>query len=138
MEDRELRFCLDEQLPVAIAEQLIRRDIDTVTVQDLRLKGRSGAQQLRLANDMGRVLCTLDDDYFDLVKNGAAHSGIVFGSRKDRRALGTWVRFLIWMHETYTPGEMRNHIEYLRIVLKRQLINSDKIARIWHATANPD
>lgn len=116
MEDRELRFYLDELMPVAIAEQLNRRGIDTITVQDLRLKGRSDAYHLRLANDMGRVLCTLDDDYFDLAKDGVAHSGIVFGSRKDRRSIGTWVRFLAWMHETYTPGEMRNHFEYLRIV----------------------
>ncbi len=116
MEDRELRFYLDELMPVAIAEQLNRRGIDTITVQDLRLKGRSDAFQLGLANDMGRELCTLDDDYLGLVKDGVAHCGIVFGSRKDRRTIGTWVRFLKWMHETYTPEEMNNHIEYLRIV----------------------
>ena len=116
MEDRRLRFYLDELMPIAIAEQLNRRGIDTVTVRDLRLQGRSDAHHLRLAHEMGRVLCTLDDDYFGLIKYGAAHSGIVFGSRKDRRAIGTWVRFLVWMHGTYTLEDMRNHIEYLRIV----------------------
>lgn len=116
MEGRVLRFYLDELMPAAIAEQLNRRDIDTITVQDLRHKGQSDAFQLRLANDMGRVLCTLDDDYFELVEDGVLHAGIVFGSRKDRRSIGTWVRFLVWMHETYTVDEMRNHIEYLRIV----------------------
>lgn len=116
MEDRRLRFYLDELMPVAIAKQLNRRGIDTVTVQHLRLKGRSDSHHLRLASEMGRVLCTLDDDYFDLIKEVALHSGLVFGSRKDRRSIGTWVRFLIWMHETYTPEDMKNHVEYLRLV----------------------
>jgi len=116
MEDRRLRFYLDELMPVAIAKQLNRRGIDTLTVRDLRLQGRSDTHHLHLANEMERVLCTLDDDYFGLIRAGAAHSGLVFGSRKDRRAIGTWVRFLEWMHNTYTPEEMRNHVEYLRLV----------------------
>lgn len=62
MDDRKLRFYLDELMPVAIAEQLNRRGIDTITVRDLRLQGRSDAHQFNLANEMGRVLCTLDDD----------------------------------------------------------------------------
>lgn len=80
------------------------------------LRGRSDAHHLQLASEMGRVICTLDDDYFDLIKNVATHSGIVFASRKDRRSIGTWVNFLIWMHGAYTREEMRNHVEYLRIV----------------------
>lgn len=116
MGDRRLRFYLDELMPVAIAEQLNLRGIDTITVQRLRLKGRSDSHHLRLAIEMGRVLCTLDDDYFDLIKDVAIHSGIVFGARKDRRSIGTWVRFLIWMHETYTQDDMKNRVEYLRLV----------------------
>ena len=116
MEDRKLRFYLDELMSVAIAEQLNLRGIDTITVRDLRLQGHSDMHHLRLASEMGRVLCTLDDDYFDLIKNVASHSGVVFGSRKDRRSIGTWVRFLTWMHDTYTPARMKNHVEYLKLV----------------------
>ena len=116
MEDRRLQFYLDELMPVAIAEQLNLRGIDTITVRDLRLRGRTDAHHLQLAGEMGRVLCTLDDDYFDLIKNVYSHSGIVFGSRKDRRSIGTWVRFLIWMHDAYSPDDMRNQVEYLRLV----------------------
>ncbi len=65
---------------------------------------------------MGRVLCTLDDDYFGLIEDVASHSGIVFGVRKDRKAIGTWLRFLIWMHETYSQDDMKNRVEYLRPV----------------------
>lgn len=116
MDDRRLRFYLDELMPTAIADQLNRRGIDTITVRDLSLQGRSDAHHFQLACEMGRVLCTLDDDYFGLIENVASHSGIVFGSRKDRRSIGTWVKFLIWMHSAYTPEAMRNHIEYLRLV----------------------
>ena len=116
MEDRRLQFYLDELMPVAIAEQLNNRQIDTITVRDLLLQGYSDIHHFRLANELGRVLCTLDDDYFDFIKDGSSHSGIVFGARKDRREIGTWVRFLIWMYETYTPQDMRNRVEYLRIV----------------------
>ena len=116
MEDRRLQFYLDELMPVAIAEQLNHRGIDTITVGKLQLKGYSDSHHYQLAREMGRVLCTLDDDYFDLIKESPGHCGIVFGSRKDRRDIGTWVRFLIWMHETYTPQDMHNRVEYLRIV----------------------
>ena len=116
MDDRKLRFYLDELMPTAIAEQLNRRGIDTITVRDLLLQGRSDAHHLQRAIEMGRVLCTLDDDYFDLIKNVTSHPGIVFGSRKDRRSIGTWVKFLVWMHDTYTPVTMENHVEYLRLV----------------------
>lgn len=116
MEDLRLRYYLDELMPVAIAEQLNRRGIDTITVRDLRLQGYPDAHHLQLADELDRVLCTVDDDYFDLITNGAAHSGIVFGSRKDRREIGIWVRFLEWMHQTYMREDMRNRVEYLRIV----------------------
>ena len=116
MDDRKLRFYLDELMPVAIAEQLNRRGIDTITVRDLRLQGRSDAHHLNLASELGRVLCTLDDDYFGLIEDIASHSGVVFGARKDFRSIGTWVRFLIWMHESYSQDDMKNRVEYLRLL----------------------
>ena len=117
MEDRRLRYYLDEFMPVAIAEQLNQRGIDTITVRDLSLQGYPDTHHLQLAHELGRVLCTLDDDYFGLVSHGAAHSGTVFGSRKDRRQIGIWVRFLTWMHHVNKCEDMRNRVEYLRIVL---------------------
>lgn len=116
MEDRRLQFYLDELMPVAIAEQLNRRRIDTVTVRDLKLQGRPDAHHLQLASEMGRVICTIDDDYFGLIADSSDHGGIVFGARKDRRSIGTWVRFLVWLHQLHTRRDMRNRVEYLRIV----------------------
>ncbi len=116
MADLSVRFCLDELMPVAIAEQLNHRGIDAITVKDLELQGKSDGFHLQLANEMQRVLCTMDDDYIQLFIDGRQHWGIVFASRKDRRNIGTRVRFLEWAHNTYTADEMRNHIEYLRVI----------------------
>ena len=116
MADLSIRFYLDELMPVAIAEQLNQKGIDTITVKDLGLQGKSDDYQLQLANEMQRVLCTMDDDHIQLFIDGKEHWGIVFASRKDRKSIGTWVRFLEWMHRTYTRQDMRNHIEYLRVV----------------------
>ena len=116
MADQRLRFYLDEHMPVVIARELRRRGIDTVTVRDLELRGDSDENHLSHANAMGRVLCTMDDDFMKLATAGAEHAGIVIGTRKDRKAIGTWVRFLLWVQGTYTGDEMRNHIEYLKDV----------------------
>ncbi|MCY3867617.1 MAG: DUF5615 family PIN-like protein [Chloroflexi bacterium] len=116
MEDQKLRFYLDEHMPVVIARELMRRGIDTVTVKGLELRGDSDENHLALATQLGRCICTMDDDYVKLAKLNVAHAGIVIGTRKDRQAIGTWVRFLIWMHNTYTREAMRNHVEYLRLV----------------------
>lgn len=116
MDDQKLRFYLDEQMPVVIAKELRRRNVDAITVKKLELRGKSDEYHLLRATAMGRVVCTMDDDFVDLAKSGVEHTGIVVGVRKDRKAIGTWVRFLIWMHETYTPQDMHNRVEYLRIV----------------------
>lgn len=116
MDDQRLQFYLDEQMPVVIAKELRRRNIDAITVKELEMRGDSDDSHLLRATAMGRVVCTMDDAYVDLAKTGFDHTGIVVGVRKDRKAIGTWVRFLIWMHETYTPQDMRNRVEYLRIV----------------------
>lgn len=116
MADLSIRFYLNELMPVAIAEQLNHRGIDAITVKDLGLQGKSDGYHLQLANEMQRVLCTMDDDYIQLFIDGKEHWGIVFASRKDRRSIGTWVKFLEWVHNTYAADEMRNHIEYLKVI----------------------
>ena len=116
MGDQKLRFYLDEQMPVVIAKELRRRKIEATTVKELQLRGRSDESHLARAAAGGWVLCAMDDDYVELAKTGMQHTGIVVGVRKDRKAIGTWVRFLIWMHDTYSQDDMMNRVEYLRLV----------------------
>ena len=50
-----IRFYLDENMPVDVAEQLRRRGIDAVTVRDLGLLGESDINHLHHAIAEGRV-----------------------------------------------------------------------------------
>lgn len=98
----KVRFFLDENMPVVIAEQLKRRGIEAVTVRDLGLLG-----------DEGYVLCTHDADYVDLALSGIEHKGIVFG-QQHKHTLGEWVNFLELVHGVYDAEEMHNLIEYVK------------------------
>ena len=116
MADQRLRFYLDEHMPVVIARELRRRGIDTVTVRDLELRGDSDENHLSHANAMGRVLCTMDDDFMKLATAGVEHAGIVIGTRKDRK-YDRYLGAISPMGARHLYGdEMRNHIEYLKDV----------------------
>ena len=51
MDDRSLRFYLDEHMPVAIAAQLNRKGIDTKTARELRLQGRSDTYDVQMLDE---------------------------------------------------------------------------------------
>ena len=53
-----LRFYLDENVPVQVARQLKSRGIDVVTVRELNLLGENDIQHLQNATQQGRVFCT--------------------------------------------------------------------------------
>ena len=108
----EIRFYLDENVPISVATQLTRRGVEAVTVRDLGLLGDSDVNHLRRAAEMGFVLCTHDSDYIELAVGGVEHAGIVFG-QQHRHSIGDWVRFLELVHTMYEPDEMRNRIEYI-------------------------
>lgn len=76
-----LRFHLDENVFLAVAEQLQLRGIEVVTVRDLGRLVDSDDNHLARATAMGYVLCTHDDDFLTLAASGEAHAGIVLGNR---------------------------------------------------------
>ena len=112
MAAKDLRFYLDENMPVEIAKQLQSRGIDVVTARDLDALGDSDKQHLQRATTMERVICTNDDDFLQLASEGIAHTGIVFG-QQDVHYVGAWVNYLELMHAVYTPEDMQNVVEYV-------------------------
>lgn len=108
----KVRFYLDENVPVAIAEQLHRRGIDAITARDLGLLGESDINHLKRASAEGRVLCTHDADYLEMAFAGVEHVGIIFG-QQDQHGVGEWVRFLELVHGVCTPEELKNQLEYV-------------------------
>ena len=109
----KLRFYLDENVQVVIAEQLKRRGIEAVTARDLNTLGDSDVSHLERATRMGYVLCTYDADYVDLAASGIEHAGIVFG-QQHKHTVGEWVAFLELVHSIYDAEEMHNLIEYVK------------------------
>ena len=106
-----LRFYLDENMPVAIAEQLRKRGIDAVTVRELECFGDSDLRHLRRAREQGRVICTNASDFLELAKSGIEHTGIVFG-QQDVAFIGAWVVFLELMYGVYQSEELENRVEF--------------------------
>lgn len=107
-----IRFYLDENVPVVIADQLRLRGIDAITARDLGLLSVPDAVHLTRATEMGRVLCTYDSDYVELATSGITHAGIVIGQRR-KHDIGDWGKGLELIHGFYDAGEMQNHVEYL-------------------------
>lgn len=107
-----LRFYLDENMPIAIADQLKQRGIDAVTVRDLGRLGDTDANHLLRATNMGYVLCTNDTDYVELATQGIQHGGIIIGQQEKHR-VGDWVKGLTLYHAVYTADDMINRLEYL-------------------------
>ena len=108
----KVRFYLDENVQVTIADQLRRRGITVITVRDLDLLGDTDANHLARATRMGYVLCTHDSDYVDLATSGVKHAGIVFG-QQHKHTIGTWVTFLELVHSIYAAEEMHDLVEYI-------------------------
>jgi len=107
-----IRFYLDENMPVAISVQLMRRGVDVVTVRDLGLLGETDVNHLRRATKLGRILCTHDTDYVDIASQGVHHAGIIMG-QQHKHTIGDWVRFLTLVSAVYEPEEMVDRIEYV-------------------------
>jgi len=110
----EIRFYLDENVDVEIAIQLRRYGIDVITVRDLNLLGDDDRDHLQLATELGRVLCTHDQDFPRMNAKGIEHSGIGFAQQYGA-TIGGWVRALRKLHSTKTAEEMKGQIVFLSV-----------------------
>ncbi len=108
----DVRFYLDENVQLAVAEPLQRRGIDAVTVRALNLLGDEDQTHLERATSMGRVLCSHDMDYNQLAREGIQHAGIILG-QSEKHTIGDWVNGLTLIHAIYTAEEMVNRVEFL-------------------------
>ena len=111
----EVRFCFDEHLDEEIARQLRVRGIDVCTVPDVESFGESDLLQLQRAIRTGCVFCTNDSDLVELAAQGIEHRGIVFG-QQEKHFIGTWVNYLIKLHEDFRPDELANLVWYVSIL----------------------
>jgi len=109
----EVRFYLDEQLPVTIADQLRLRGVDVLTVRDVGHLGDDDPTHLTRALSMGRVLCTQDQDFLRLAASGVEHAGIAFAIQ-GQTGIGDWVRALVKLHAERTAETMADVVVFIR------------------------
>lgn len=108
----QLLFYLDENVPTEVARQLRLSGIDAVSARDAGMLGRDDPNHLRRATEMGRVLCTHDQDFLRLAAEGAEHAGIAF-MPQSRASIGAWVRGLRALHVRYETGQVENRVLFL-------------------------
>ena len=110
--DNAISLYFDESVEVAVTEQIRLREIDAVNVRDLGLLGDTDINHLERATEMGRVLCTYDQDFLRLAAEGVEHGGIIFAFQ-DRTSIGDWVNGLELICKVYSSDDMINQVEYL-------------------------
>jgi hypothetical protein len=108
----DIRFYLDENVQVVVADQLRLRGIEVTTARDLNTLTDSDVNHLARATEMGYVLCTYDEDFLELAASGVEHAGIVKGVQL-KHSIGDWVKALVLIHAVYSADDMTNHVEYL-------------------------
>ncbi len=108
----DVRFYLDENVQIAVAEQLQLHGIEVVTVRSLQFLGDEDQNHLARATTMGYVLCTHDTDYYQLAYAGNSHAGIIIG-QAEKHTIGDWVKGLMLIHAVFSAEEMQNRVEFL-------------------------
>ncbi|MGC1274634.1 MAG: DUF5615 family PIN-like protein [Planctomycetaceae bacterium] len=107
-----IRFHLDENVDIAVAEALAERGYDVTTAVSAGLRGADDEEHLAFALREERVLFTHDPDFLRLHAGGAEHAGIAFCRQKDR-TVGAMIRLLSLAAECLSPEEMQSRVEYL-------------------------
>jgi len=111
-----LALYMDEHVPVPITEGLRRRGIDVLTVQQDGFAGRSDAHVLARATSLGRIVFTMDDDFFreaaSLQRAGVPFAGVVYAHQL-AVTIGTCVRDLELICKACEPDDLANRVDVL-------------------------
>jgi len=110
----KLRFYMDESVELAVSEQLAASGMDVVSAHSLGVLGISDIEHLQKALAMTRVLCTYDDDFLRLAKDGYTHAGIAYFPSKNA-SIGAWVKSLRELQTRYTSDNVNGQVIFLPI-----------------------
>ncbi len=106
------KFYADEHVPLAVSRELKRRGIDILTVQEIKLRGRSDREQLHYASRQERVIITHDSDFLILVrKEKIEHHGILFFTSQVK--IGKTIEEIERTWLTYSAEELRGIVLFL-------------------------
>ncbi|QSJ19449.1 DUF5615 family PIN-like protein [Nostoc sp. UHCC 0702] len=108
----KIKFHLDENITLAIANGLRRRGIDVTTTPEQGIIGQSDEQQLEFAISQNRVIFTQDTDFLRLHDAGYSHCGLIYCPQISK-SIGEILQRLILIWEVIDAEEMHNHLEFL-------------------------
>jgi predicted nuclease of predicted toxin-antitoxin system len=106
-----LRFHLDENVNIAIAEGLRLRGMDCTTTREEGLRGASDVEQLTFATSEQRILVTTDEDFLTLASR-QPHAGILYW-HQESRSIGEVIRRIVRLCEQHRPEAIRNRVMFL-------------------------
>ncbi len=109
---RTIRFHLDENCNLAIADGLRRRGIDVTTTPEAGLLRATDEVQAAYALAECRVIVTQDRDFLRLNAAGVPHAGIAYCG-KDTKSIGEMISGLAQMWERLEPEEMVGRVQFL-------------------------
>lgn len=111
-----VKFYMDVHIPVAITEQLRRRDVDVLTAIEEGTNELSDNQLLGVTTAEGRVIFTHDIRFKALAeqwqREGKRFAGLVYG-HAEGGSIGQYVRDLELIAKASEPAEWLNVIAYL-------------------------
>jgi hypothetical protein len=107
---------MDQHVPHPITEQLRRRGVDVLTVQDDDMSKADDDEIIERATQLGRVAFTMDDDFYresaKLQREGIQFSGVIYAHQLGV-SIGDCVRDLHIACEAGMPEDFANLIERL-------------------------
>jgi predicted nuclease of predicted toxin-antitoxin system len=109
---RTIRFHLDENCNLAIADGLRRRGIDVTTTPEAGLVSATDGLQAAYALAESRVIITQDRDFLRLNAAGEPHAGIAYCD-KDTRSIGEMISGLVRIWELLEPEAMAGRVQFL-------------------------
>lgn len=107
----KLKFYLNESVNIAVANGLIRRDVEAMSAKDVGNLGLSDEEQLNYAVKNNLVIVTHDADFLSMAMN-FKHRGIVY-IHQQKYGIGDLIRRLKLLWEIAEQEDMLNHIEFL-------------------------
>lgn len=107
----EIRWYMDEHVPLPVTQGLRRRGIDVLTTQDAGMAGAQDDQQLAHATSQGRAIVTQDDDFLRLHAAGIAHTGIAYAPQGT--PVGALVRALTELSLLLDSTDLVERVEFL-------------------------
>jgi len=106
-----IRFHLDENMPVGVAEGLRRRDRECSVSKEVGLLAASDEKHLEFALAEDRIVITRDDDFLGFHDEGFPHAGIIYWT--ERNHFGQLIKDIDALCYEKTAGELRGSVFYL-------------------------